>query len=386
MPHFTQNTKGEHNDYLISTFYGIINYFVSFFKFTVFFILYIFVFFYSGNSFTFPISILLLLILHIMFAGGGWFGQSQGNLAYQDFFFNIFDIEKKDKNVDKTLFYFYQALKYIIYVGPFASWVFLLASIALVIDFLNRLGFYNEKSDIFKYLNDQHRQILDYIIIFFTLSINILFILYGISYSGVIRNPTPTTENNENNTTNLNTTPNKDFINLDWITYTPVRLLSTTILFFSFFTYYFFTGFNENYIFGFGIGLCILFYLLNIVMDDKFKKNIDKEYTRDWNAVILIFLTINIMGSIGAIPVIYLLFKYIIQETHAIFIPIVTLFCVSVYNLIVNILYIFKTNGPLNINIKLIVSLIICFLIAFSSTTLYFSVFLNENIKVITDI
>jgi hypothetical protein len=302
---------------------------------------------------------------------------------------NNFDMDKKDNKdnkVDKTLFYFCQALKYIIYIGPFASWVFLLASIALIIDFLNRLGFYNDKTDFFKYLNHQYRQILDYIIIFFTLSINILFILYGISYSAVIRNPIPTTDTNQNNNPNLNTIPNKDFINLDWITYTPVRLLSTTFLFFSFFSFFFFSGFNDNYIFGFGVGLCILFYLLNIVMDDKFKKNIRKEYTRDWSVVIFIFLTINIVCSIGAIPVIYLFFKSIIQETHAIFIPIVTLFCVSVYNLIVIILYIFKTNGPLNINIKLIVSLIICLLIAFSSTTLYFSVYLNENIKVITDI
>jgi len=340
-----------------SPFYNIIINFVKLLKFPVIFILYIFAFYYSGFSLTFPIALLLLLILHVVFAGLCWL-----EVKYDDFFF---DYEKGDRT---TINYFFKALQYIIYVGPFASWVFLLASLALVIDFLNRLGFYLDKSDIFKYLSNQYRRILHYVIIFFTISINIIFILYGINLGGLISK----------------TDTHHKTISFDWITYIPVRLLSTTILLFSFITYYIYSGFNQNYILGFGIGLSILFYLTNIIIDNIFGTKNQISGTTFWKMVFCLFLFINIVSPLVFIIVIHELYKYMFTESYVIFLPLVTWFVISIYNFFITVL-LFLNKANNSINIQYIVSFIIFLLLGFSSTTLYYSVLLNNNIKVITD-
>lgn len=347
----------------ISPFYNIIISFVNLLIFPVIFILYFFAFYYLRFSLTFPIAMLLLLILHIGIAGVFGTKMMNHDVNYDDFLLNIFDIDLKNHNT-RQFYLFFQIFKIIIYIGPFASWVLLLASLGLVIDVLNRLGFYNDKSDIFNYLNDAYRNLLHYIIIFFIISILFIFILYGITSSQVIRKDSSFKEN----------------INFNWITYTPIRLLSTTILLLSFITYYILSGFNSNLFLGFGIGLSILFYLMNIIFNTI---DLTSFYT-SWRFAIIGFLGLNMMFLIIAIPFIYVFYYSIFYESYTILIPLVTWLLITIYNcIIINILYANKPNNT--INIQYIVSLIIVILMISSSVTLYNSLVFNNNIRIITN-
>jgi len=159
-----KKAKAENNT--ISTFYGFINNFVHFLKFPVFFILYLFAFFYSRVSYTFPIVLLLLLILHFVFAIICFIGYKSNEVFYDDFFINFHynHYNYQITNKDTFIFLFFKAFQFFFYIAPFVSWVFLLASIALLISLLNRLGFYNDNHDFFYFLNQPQRHFLHSIV------------------------------------------------------------------------------------------------------------------------------------------------------------------------------------------------------------------------------
>lgn len=360
------------------TIVSYISKFVYYLKYPIIFILYIYAFNYLFITNTLPLSFILLLILHIFILGIAYLDKDIVN--YDDFNLDIFNA---DNNTNTPIDVLYKICQTIIYIIPAVSWVLLFVSLALVIHVLDRLGFYKNKSNVFQYLGNTYSYILYLIIIFFIISISILFILYGISWFKLIRNGTQVVN---------------EIQSYDWITYTPIRLLSTTILLLSFITYYILTGYTENNTLSFGIGLCIVYYLINILVSKGHKEGSTtlKELLKNIPGKIASFdfKKINITSNetvynfcIGFI-IINLICSFILtfvffEKSKELSIPFITWFLVSIYNVIVFYLF-FKGNNN-NVNIKYIVLLIIIILIVFTSITLYYSALLHQNAKMKTD-
>jgi hypothetical protein len=128
--------------------------------------------------------------------------------------------------------------------------------------------------------------------------------------------------------------------------------------------------------------LSIVFYFFNIINKDIRKyKNPDKY---EINGVSAIFFFFNAIASIIIIVKSAVSYVFMKHETHMIFIPLVTWFLISVYNMIVAG-RLTKDSKENVMNMKYISSILIVILIVLSSLTVYYSSLLNNHFQVTTD-
>jgi hypothetical protein len=325
--------------------------FTSFIKFPVFFTLFYLSFFYLLFYNTLPIALLLLIFIHTAF---GTFSAFDYLFGSKFFDYSRFDFSSRDDTP------FISFVLYIIFIGFASSFVLLFVSIAIIIAVFDRLGFYRDKSNLFEYFDSKSLFNLCLVIVFLFISTIIIFILYAFNRFGLLGGK----------------------YSIDWITYTPIRLLSTTILLVSFIIYYSLTEYKNNSILVFGIVLSIVFYFFNIINKDIRKyKNPDKY---EINGVSAIFFFFNAIASIIIIVKSAVSYVFMKHETHMIFIPLVTWFLISVYNMIVAG-RLTKDSKENVMNMKYISSILIVILIVLSSLTVYYSSLLNNHFQVTTD-
>lgn len=329
---------------------------VTYIKYPVLFILYVFCFNYLLVANTLPISFILLIILHISILGLAY--SDRGKFDYNDFMFN----DTFTGNI------FIDIFKYIVYIGPISSWVLLLFGIALVISVLNRLGYYRDKSDIIQYFGSKGVFYLRLVIGFIMISTLIIYILYAFNLLQLLKN--------------------RVNISYEWITYTPFRLLSTTLLLISFIIYYVLTGYTNNAILVFGIVTSIIFYFFNIINKDIINvTDARKPSTLVVNSLSVIFFYYNAIIAVLLILKSSIGYVFMRHETKLLLFPLITWFFISLYNIIISGALTKNTKEARNnnTNIKYISSILIVILIILSSLTVHYSVLLDNQLKVTTD-
>jgi len=280
-----------------------------------------FIFFFVFNSFffsgrTLPFAFIFLLILHSAFF----------------FYFSA------------TFYDFF-----LLFIGTLSGGGLLFVSIALVIAVLSRLGFYLDKTDISEYFDRQSMLKLNLIIVLLIVSSLIIYTLYIFTSLGLLKE-------------------NKD-ISYDWIAYTPIRLLTTTILLVSLIVFYVLTGYTSNYILSFGIILIFMYYYLNVNPNVKFLQP---------------FYFINIVISLIVILLSVILYVFMRYDVKMLFIPLASWFLISIYNIVISNNRIFKTINN-KMTIKYITSVLVIALLILSSLSVYYSSLLNKQFQVTTD-
>jgi hypothetical protein len=315
-------------------------------KYPTLFILYILATTSLFHMHTFPLAFLLLLFLHLFIPALAF--SDFHSLSFSDLFFG-------------HTFYFFHSL---FATSTFFCWALLFIAIALVVSVLSRLDFYKEQVNPFTYFNGKYFLYLQLVIGCILFSTILIFILYFFNLFQLLRN--------------------NPKISYDWITYTPLRLLSTTILLISFIVYYVLTGYTNNIVLVFGIALSIVFYFYNII-NKGFTKRTGKSFDCVNNEIpTFLFCTLNIYASLFLIGMSMVYYVFIETESKLILLPFITWFFVSIYNIVVSVLFT-KDRESNHTNMQYISCLLIVILTVLSSLSVYYSYLINKHFEVVTD-